>query len=85
VVGSKYIKGDNNVQINFMDSNKIDDIALLNISIEKEPDKFINIIKSTDLVVIKDKSYIFDYISFIPAELETMFSRIYVYVHEIEE
>ena len=73
------------MQINFMDSNKIDDIALLNISIEKEPDKFINIIKSTDLVVIKDKSYIFDYISFIPAELETMFSRIYVYVHEIEE
>lgn len=73
------------MQINFMDSNKIDDIALLNISTEKEPDKFINIIKSTDLVVVKDKSYIVDYISFIPAELETMFSRINVYVHEIEE
>lgn len=72
------------MQINFMDSNRIDDTILLNISSEKEPDKFISILKLVDCVNIKDILYVVDYINVVPAELETMFSRINVYIHEIE-
>jgi len=75
------------MQISFIDDNKFDgnkDTILLTLT-DKEPDKFINILRSVDAVVIKDKSYQLDYISIIPAELETMFSRINIYVHEIEE
>ena len=78
------------MQINFIDDNKFNANSnefntILLILTEKEPDKFINVLKLTDFVVIKDKSYAVDYISVIPAELEAMFSRINIYVHEIEE
>jgi len=71
------------MQINFIDTDKINTI-FIHIINEKEFDKFINVLRFVDDIVIKDKMYRIDYINLVPEETEIMFSHIDVGIHEVE-